>query len=243
MLSFAAPSKYQQRGNVLFLILIAVALFAALSYVVTSSTRSGSGSTERERAKMAAAEILQVVTAIRTDVLRKTISGIPTDSINFSSTYQKRWDGVTWNGDVNPRCGNSSCKVYDVASALPYRDFMNYANRPTTTGVKQGHLSSRYLCVGGIGTALPDIVLVIRNLDDPVCKAINEAAGLGYVLIDSNEVVQSWPYATATSAQYDSTCTSSTGSSVTQFLGKQYFCASFSGGGAVNSSLFTIIER
>ena len=50
----------KESGNVLFLILIAVALFAALSYAATKSNQSGTNVT-KERTQTEAAQILQYV--------------------------------------------------------------------------------------------------------------------------------------------------------------------------------------
>ncbi len=73
----------QDQGNVLFLILIAVALFAALSYAVTSSTRSGGGSADKERRTTEIATILQHGVAVRTAVLRMIASGTPAENLLF----------------------------------------------------------------------------------------------------------------------------------------------------------------
>jgi hypothetical protein len=51
-------------GNVLFLILIAVALFAALSYAVTSSSRSSGAQIGADQARIMAAEIRQYASSI-----------------------------------------------------------------------------------------------------------------------------------------------------------------------------------
>ncbi len=74
-----------EKGNVLFLILIAVALFAALSYAVTKSTRSGGGSTEREKAILSGASMTQHPTALRTAVIRMILGGVDVSGIRFNS--------------------------------------------------------------------------------------------------------------------------------------------------------------
>ena len=75
--------QYQQKGNVLFLILIAVALFAALSYAVTKSSRSG-GDASRETNILNAAQLTQYPTSVRTAVMRLIIDGFQDTNILYS---------------------------------------------------------------------------------------------------------------------------------------------------------------
>lgn len=70
----AQNERKSERGNVLFLILIAVALFAALSYAVTQSTRSGGGDASRETNLVNAAGITQYPASIKTAITRMIVS-------------------------------------------------------------------------------------------------------------------------------------------------------------------------
>ncbi len=74
-----------ERGNVLFLILIAVALFAALSYAVTQSSRSGGGSTDRETSILSGASMTQYPAGLRTSVVRMILSGTDVTEIQFDA--------------------------------------------------------------------------------------------------------------------------------------------------------------
>lgn len=74
-----------QKGNVLFLILIAVALFAALSYAVTQSSRSG-GDASRETNVINTSSLTQYPNQVRTAVLRLVIAGTDAALLQFNTS-------------------------------------------------------------------------------------------------------------------------------------------------------------
>lgn len=76
-------TSMNQKGNVLFLILIAVALFAALSYAVTQSSRSG-GDASRETNILNSAQLTQYPTSVRTAVMRLIIDGYQDTQLLFN---------------------------------------------------------------------------------------------------------------------------------------------------------------
>lgn len=63
------PQK--QNGNILFLILIACALFGILSYVLTQTTRSGGGNLSADHAKFIKAQLENITVSVSTAVMRR----------------------------------------------------------------------------------------------------------------------------------------------------------------------------
>jgi hypothetical protein len=63
-----------QKGNVLFLILIAVALFAALSYAISQTMRQGSGGVSEEKNRVESVYIHQFPTSVRQAIVRVKLS-------------------------------------------------------------------------------------------------------------------------------------------------------------------------
>ena len=77
-------NNHAQSGNVLFLILIAVALFAALSYAATQSSQVGSGGAEDESGRIHAAQLNQYPTLVRSQVLRMRARNIEILDMEFN---------------------------------------------------------------------------------------------------------------------------------------------------------------
>lgn len=76
-------NRHTQHGNVLFLILIAVALFAALSFAISYGLRSGDSNASAEQRSTAAAQILQYVTGLRSSVQRLVLNGCAENQLSF----------------------------------------------------------------------------------------------------------------------------------------------------------------
>lgn len=101
--------RHSEHGNVLFLILIAVMLFAALSYAVTSSTRSGSGSTERENERLNSSSMANYIVGLKSSVTRLIAHGCQTSELSFE---RSPFDGSDTDY-VNPSSPSDfSCHVF-----------------------------------------------------------------------------------------------------------------------------------
>ena len=124
-----------ERGNALFLILIAVALFAALSYAVTQSGRGG-GTVDKETAMITAGQITQYPAGLRTAVTRMIITGTPATSVDFDVTIA--------GGDLT-----SSVKVFGPAGGAAVNE-----PSPITT-VSQGGLAGATAGAWGYKSLLP----------------------------------------------------------------------------------------
>lgn len=177
--------RKNQSGNALFLILIAVALFAALSYAVTQSGRGG-GNIDRENTEIAASQITQYAELISQSVLRlRLINGCTESELNFNFDS----DG---DGNVNNDAGDSynnpnsptdlSCHVFHPnGGGVPFQDLSQFS---PTTG-PQGILIVGTTSVEDIGTPAPELMLV-SVITPELCDVINRNLGIDPDNVDDN---------------------------------------------------------
>jgi hypothetical protein len=174
--------NYQENGNVLFLILIAVALFAALSYAVTQSTRGG-GDAGREKSVISIASTLQQAAAIKQAVLRmKLINGCDDNDISFHSSQ------FPYTHFQHTPSAPDTCNIFHgdgggVAFTQPDLSLLDssksatidYGNWSLTGGVQfvgAGDVDGSAGCPGC------DLTLILASLTQDVCQEINDNLGI-----------------------------------------------------------------
>lgn len=160
-------SKNAQAGNALFLILVVVVLFAALSYAVTSASRSGGGNADKEENQILAAEIVNYTSSIRVAVMRMIVGGECNDTdISF---YMPAYPET--NGFEHTPAQPDICRVFNPAGgAIPYRQdlFRKLSSFEPFIHVSPNH-EVKY-----VGSDKGDLILYAFVDDEGLCKAINE---------------------------------------------------------------------
>lgn len=154
--------RRNEQGNALFLILIAVILFAALSYAITQSNRSG-GNTARETNLISSTTVTQYPSAVRTGVTRMLLRGrIPSELLfhapgSFTGgsehleVFHPSGGGVSFQ-NVDPN-------TVDVnASGVPQGQWYFLKNKVVTD----------------VGTTTGEVVAVLTRVKTGVCQQINE---------------------------------------------------------------------
>tara|TARA_B100000686_G_scaffold285939_1_gene310385 strand:- start:901 stop:1638 length:738 start_codon:yes stop_codon:yes gene_type:complete len=235
------------RGNALFLILIAVALFAALSYAVTNSGKGG-GSSDREQGAIMAAEILNYVATIQTEIqFLQTLYGVDDNQISFRNNNLHLTDGGemgnVWGANPNCTAAIEPCSVFQESGGrVPSRNFYKASKmeRFVTSGHPvpgEAHFFNQF--IEGVGTTEPELLMYIIDLKDEVCREINRIFGLP----DPFEVTGSMAHNSSGKRDYWNDATDYSlrlPSGVTEYIGEQAFCIP---GYYRNTFVYTLIAR
>lgn len=168
-------NRQGERGNVLFLILIAVALFAALSYAVTQSTRSGSGDASSETSLISSAQLTQYPAGIRTAIVRMIIGGVQVEDLHFNPPSD--FGNLPVNGE---RFGVFHPQGGGAISTLAPSEVL----APGATGQWYFNANGQ---IEGIGLSDPangnanDLIAFLPGISSSVCRKINQELGIGDV--------------------------------------------------------------
>lgn len=176
-----------QQGNVLFLILIAVALFAALSYAVTSSNRSGKTNMTSESGEIVAGRILNFTTAVQGAVLRlSTVKGLPAQELKYNNDVSMLMDNTTYTMGAMGTPSDPSIYVFHPQGgnipAQKFEDAITACSGCSTANPKSGHFAIYWTPAPGVGiTGTSDVILMIQDLRDDACLAINKKVGISFI--------------------------------------------------------------
>lgn len=178
--------KYS-RGNILFLILIGVALFGVLAYAVTQGSRGGGkGDISDEQADILAGQVIQMADDIATAVTRlQIVRGCEDEEIDFANDVAVLLsdgsiifpDGHNPNAPTNGRCSvfkpeGSGVTPKLLPSGAAIKNQSTGYNVAGTFGPMTAH-------VDGLGTdTKQDLVLYMNYLEENVCIKINNKLGI-----------------------------------------------------------------
>lgn len=158
--------KKSEFGNALFLILIAVALFAALSYAITQSSRNG-GNITRETNMITAARLSEIGAATAARVQRMVILGTPADDIVMHTTGMFGFLGTCSSGTdclYAPEGGGLTQPDVSVEQGIAAFSFGNDGDGTES--------------ISGVGTAAPDIYLMAVLTNEALCQEMNRGLGI-----------------------------------------------------------------
>lgn len=178
----STPSLHEN-GNVLFLILIAVALFAALSYAITKSERGG-GTIARETSLLNASKIIQHAASVSQSIDRLRLTNTCTDTqLSFENSQEAGYTNGTTPSD-------NSCKIFHTSGAgVSWQDPPPATNDGTTYQFVGGPVMHRRDGNNSTyATANADLVMYLFGLNQQTCADINRGLGITGIPVDGGTV-------------------------------------------------------
>lgn len=161
-----------QRGNALFLILIAVALFAGLSYAVTSSGRSSGGEISKEKTILAASQAIEYGGLLQNAIDRlRVVNGCADNQISFENAIVTGYTNA--GAPLDRRChvldpaGGGLTSLTPPPSINDGSPWFFRANRVWLVGPDKTY------CTETASTPCTELNAYLKNVTDAACIELN----------------------------------------------------------------------
>lgn len=169
--------RRSERGNVLFLILIAVALFAALSYAVTQSTRSGGGDASKETNLVNAAGITQYPASIKTAITRMIIT-------NSVTPEELLFDTPSTFSSLATDADKANAVFYPTGGGASYVEAPASVMESKTLGTWHFNGENQVVNIGepgALSASTADVIAFLPGVKKAVCDSIHTKLGIPLV--------------------------------------------------------------
>lgn len=163
--------KAAESGNVMFYILIAVALLAALSYAVAQGSRASVQNLTEDRQRLLASEIIEYADTVKRAVQQLRLRGVAFNALEF--------DDPALTGYDNPACGAGDCMIFDPAGGAVI--FKSASADALTAPMPWAFIANNEIEMVGTTTgdaAGADLLMVQPDLIREVCILINDLLGV-----------------------------------------------------------------
>ncbi|NBO20233.1 MAG: hypothetical protein EBV03_13640, partial [Proteobacteria bacterium] len=161
------------------MILLAIIVFAALSYTVTQNFRGGGKDASSEEARSQASALIQYGALLESTISRtRVVNNIPEWGLDFA-------DGTGPSASSsNATCGNTNCRIFKqpnrdgLLESLKFgEEYIDPRWRTQNPSWGGGSGTASYfnmIHIQNVGTTLPELALAMQGIRPEICNAINE---------------------------------------------------------------------
>lgn len=180
-------NRTNESGNVLFYILIAVALIAALSYAVSNSSRGSLSQLDGEKARLAAIEIMEYADVLAKATAQLRLRGCADNELSYENSVTT----TDYANTANPT-GDNTCHIFHVSGGgVQYRnpDGSWLDNTKNTESFFGEYLFTARTCIPfvgagelscqGEGSSSAELIFVAPFIEKEICIEINNRLNIG----------------------------------------------------------------
>lgn len=173
-------NQEHESGSVIFFILIAIALFAALNYAFTQSSRTDTSKLSEEKSKLLAAEIIDYARVVKNTVQAMKINNCTDAQISFDQSF------VAGYSNTNAP-SNNTCHVFESAGGGLYGNTLGIPDE-AQVAANPNYVFNGTDSLNNVGSTASELLLKANLSSESVCEAINEQIGLSPMPTDSDEI-------------------------------------------------------